>query len=1009
MSYFNDHKFLKLVLSTLAVAILVNFSYAQQENVSISGKVMDASTDKELSWANISILGTNMGAATNEDGSYFISNVPPDTYTFRVTYLGYGKLDSTIVLTGKESININFKLTYGEVIQGEEVVVAAQASGEWSAINKQLSSKTITNIVDESQIKELPDANAAESVGRLPGVSIQRSGGEATKVTIRGLSPKYNAVTVNGVKIPATGSNDRSVDLSLISSNMLNGIEVIKAALPDQDADSFGGTIDLKLTEAKPGASFDFSLKGGYSQYRDIYGNYDYNFSYSNRFLQEKLGIVASLHSEKYDRSADKFSGSYTQTEHPTKGRVIKVSGIGLVEENVTRGRNGGVLFLDYKIPFGKITANSFYNQKNNDGIYNKRTINSESSRQYWDTDVGESSSSIFTNILGVNQNFDWFQYDATFALTSSKYSKPQFYNWRAIMESSVMTDIPDETTHPDSLPGMVNLESPIKLSHIWVNKHDLEENRNSINFNIEAPLRLGNFISGSFKTGVKISWLDRFNDKEQNGRGGLQYGSVPGQVINENDRWGQIDSLLTGFDLASVIDQTGYIPIDFVGEEFDRKEFLDGNHNLEYLFNMDVMRPFTEAYIETKNVFDDPETEFNDSYFRNNAIGSRGYDYHGEETTQAGYLMGTFNLGKKFTFIPGVRWEGFKSTYNGQRFREIISAWQNLEPVDLEDLEIERENDYLLPMVHLQYKPTSWLKIHVARTESVTRPDYNYYAPITHINGYASYIQAANSQIRPAKSINYDLSISIYENKVGLLTISPFTKRVEDNIIPVSFSLHPDISEEIPSGLNIPETWYEQKPEVTTFINNPNSATYSGVELSWNSNFWYLPSVFKGLVLGVNYTYIESSTKYTGYKVVESDSIKNFIPRPGGFDIIEYYKTLVDTSRTGRMLDQPTHVGNLTLGYDYKDFSVRFTYLYQSDISTYIHSANSLFDTFSAEYSRMDMQVKQRINSKIEIYGNYRNMGKTADRSYRSNSTLNPSYIEFYGSTIDIGVGYKF
>ena len=270
MSYFNDHKLLKLVLSKFAVAILVNFSYAQQENVSISGKVMDASTDKELSWANISILGTNMGAATNEDGSYFISNVPPNTYTLRVTYLGYGKLDSTIVLTGKESININFKLTYGEVIQGEEVVVAAQASGEWSAINKQLSSKTITNIVDESQIKELPDANAAESVGRLPGVSIQRSGGEATKVTIRGLSPKYNAVTVNGVKIPATGSNDRSVDLSLISSNMLNGIEVIKAALPDQDANSFGGTIDLKLTEAKPGASFDFSLKGGYSQYRDI-------------------------------------------------------------------------------------------------------------------------------------------------------------------------------------------------------------------------------------------------------------------------------------------------------------------------------------------------------------------------------------------------------------------------------------------------------------------------------------------------------------------------------------------------------------------------------------------------------------------------------------------------------------------------------------------------------------------------------------------------------------------
>tara|TARA_B100001750_G_C15516488_1_gene607652 strand:+ start:1142 stop:4156 length:3015 start_codon:yes stop_codon:yes gene_type:complete len=981
--------------------------YTQQANGSVSGEVTDASTDKVLSWANITIVGTNMGAATNEDGSYYISNVPPGTYTIRATYLGYGKLDSTIVLTGEESININFKLAYGEVLEGEEIVVAAQASGEWSAINKQLSSKTITNIVDETQIKELPDANAAESVGRLPGVAIKRSGGEATKVTIRGLSPKYNTVTVNGVTIPATGANDRSVDLSLISSNMLNGIEVIKAALPDKDANSFGGTIDLKLTEAKPEASFDVSLKGGYSQYRDIYGNYDYDISFSNRFFSNRLGVVASVHSEEYDRSADKFSGSYTQTEHPTKGRVIKVSGIGLVEENVTRRRNGGVLFLDYKIPFGKVTANSFYNQKENNGVYNNRKIDSQNSFQYWDTDVGESSSSIFTNILGINQSFDWIKYDATFALTSSKYTKPGVYRWRAIMESSVMTDIPDETTHPDSLPGMVSLESPIKLSHIWVDKHDLEENRNSVNLNIEAPLRIGNFISGSIKTGAKISWLDRFNDKEQNGRGGLQYGSIVGQVINENGHWGQIDSLLTTADLASVIDQTGYIPIDFVAEEFDREDFLEGNHNLEYLFNLDVMRPLTEAYIRTKDVFDDPTTELNDSFFRNHAIGSRGYDYRGQETTQAGYLMGTFNLGKKLTFIPGVRWEGFKSTYEGQRFREIISAWQNLDPVDLEDLEIERENDFWLPMVHLQYKPTNWLKIHVARTETVSRPDYNYYAPITHINGYASYIQAANSQIRPAKATNYDLSISIYENKVGLLTISPFTKIVEDNIIPVSFYLHPDIKEEMPSGLNIPETWYDQRPNVSTYINNPNNATYSGVELSWNSNFWYLPSVFKGLVLGVNYTYIESSTKYTGYKVVESDSIKSIIPRPG-FDIIEYYKTLVDTSRSGRMLDQPTHVGNLTLGYDYKDFSVRFTYLYQSDISTYIHSVNSLFDTFSAEYSRMDMQVKQRINSKIEIYGNYRNIGKTADRSYRSNSTLNPSYMEFYGSTIDIGIKYR-
>ena len=485
MNYYENNKYCKGVLVLIALVFWPIAAYTQQASGSVSGKVTDTSTGEVLPWANTTIVGTNMGAATDKNGNYYIPNVPPGTYTLRASYLGYGESDQTIVLTYDETLNINFELTYGEVLEGEEIIVTAQASGELSAINQQLGSNTITNIVDESQIKELPDANAAESVGRLPGVAIVRSGGEATKVTIRGLSPKFNAVTVNGVTIPATGANDRSVDLSLISSNMLNGIEVIKAALPDKDANSFGGTIDLKLTEAKPEASFDVSLKGGYSQYRDIYGNYDYDISFSNRFFSNRLGVVASVHSEEYDRSADKFSGKYIQIEHPTKGRVTQVSGIGLVEENVTRRRNGGVLFLDYKLPYGKITANSFYNQKDNNGVYNTRSIKSESGNQYWETDVGKTSSSIFTNILSLNQDFDWIKYNATIALTSSKYIKPEYYRWRAIMQSGVMTAIPDETTHPDSLPGMVSLDSPIMLSHIWVDKHDREENRSSLNLDI--------------------------------------------------------------------------------------------------------------------------------------------------------------------------------------------------------------------------------------------------------------------------------------------------------------------------------------------------------------------------------------------------------------------------------------------------------------------------------------------------------------------------------------------
>ena len=121
-----------------------------------------------------------------------------------------------------ENLKQDFKLV-AVSIEGETVVVTAQASGQNAAINQQLASNTVTNVVSAARIQELPDANAAESVGRLPGVSVLRSGGEGTQIVIRGLQPKYNNVTVDGVRMASSNPNDRSVDLSMISPFPLRG------------------------------------------------------------------------------------------------------------------------------------------------------------------------------------------------------------------------------------------------------------------------------------------------------------------------------------------------------------------------------------------------------------------------------------------------------------------------------------------------------------------------------------------------------------------------------------------------------------------------------------------------------------------------------------------------------------------------------------------------------------------------------------------------------------------
>ena len=80
------------------------------------------------------------------------------------------------------------------------------------------------------KVNDLPEANAAEAVGRLPGVSLERSGGEGNKVIIRGMASKYTMVQIDGVNMTATGQDDRSTDLSMISPYMLEGIELTKSA-----------------------------------------------------------------------------------------------------------------------------------------------------------------------------------------------------------------------------------------------------------------------------------------------------------------------------------------------------------------------------------------------------------------------------------------------------------------------------------------------------------------------------------------------------------------------------------------------------------------------------------------------------------------------------------------------------------------------------------------------------------------------------------------------------------
>ncbi|MBN1302500.1 MAG: TonB-dependent receptor [Melioribacteraceae bacterium] len=965
--------------------------YAQTTG-SIKGKVFDSETGDPLPSANLIIKNTSLGTAADFDGNYYIRSIPAGKYELIARYVGYEEKTINIAIIENRTLNEDIGLEF-KSIEGETIIVTAQAESQIQAINQQLSSNTISNVVSESRIKELPDVNAAESIGRLPGVSIQRSGGEATKVSIRGLSPKYNTVTVNGVKLPATGDWDRSVDLSLISSNMLDGIELKKAITPDMDADAFGGSVDLKIKEAPDEFHFDLSAQGGYTQLQSYYGNYSFTGSVSHRFLDGDLGVIASFNLDNYDRSADKFSANYRQSSKAITGEnIIIISGLGLREETVRRGRTGGSLVLDYKIPSGKVTLNGFYNNLHYDGLYRINDIDVDWNRHYYDLEKRKGNTSIFTGALGIEQDFDWIKYDFSVARTNSYSKNPEDFRWRFGQEGNVFSSLPDENTHPTEIQSMLVIDTLAALQNIWVDATEREENVSSTQLNIQLPFRISQQITGTIKTGAKFRWLDRFNDQEQQGRAGLQYGSGAG---NLSEPFEQIAEQLPSWNLDEVIGDVGFLPIGLVMQNYDRDDFLEGDYDLGFVYDEEKMLVITRALQRTYDVYG------SESAYRNNAIGSRGRDYDGTERYQAGYVMAQLNLGSSITFTPGIRWEGDYSKYNGQRYREIISAWEDQEPGDLDSLTVVRTNDFWLPMFHLKWQPLDWLQVRLAQTKTLTRPDYMQYAPITSIDGFRSTVVAANSKLKPALSSNYDLSVSVYQNYVGLFTVSGFYKSIDDLIISVSYKLHPEVSQ-LP-GLNIPTEWYvKDRPTVYTHINNPFEANYKGFEIDWQTHFWYLPSFLQGLVLNVNYTYIESETTYQGYFLAKGDSLIRERP--------PVYNTILrtDSVRIGRMPDQPTHIANITIGYDFKGFSARLSFLYQTDMSTFVHATNSLFDTFSGDYARLDLTLKQKIGDNLEVFSNFNNLNSRPDRNFRGSVNSNPSYTEYYGFTMDLGVRYR-
>jgi TonB-dependent receptor len=996
MSY-SSHRLLgKTICRCCAALLFVTQSIMAANSGDVKGRVYDRETKDPLPGANVVVKGTSIGAASDINGNYVIRGVPVGSQTLLVSYVGYKSTSLGIAIKEGEQLQQDVYME-PTTLTGETVTITAQAQGQLQAINQQLSSNTIANVVSADRIREIPDANAAESIARLPGISLIRSGGEGQKVTIRGMSPQYNIMMVSGVRMQSTDRDNRSVDLNMIDPNILAGIEVRKALTADMDADAVGGTIDLKIGKAKEELYSSFSLQGGYGSLAETYGNYKVNGLVSDRFFDDKLGVQASGSMDKYNRSSDRLSAAYfTNAQSEIQGGLLKMFLNNVdISDNVTdRKRMGGSLVLDYRLPFGSLMLNNFISSIDEHDIIQQNSLTL--TNYNWS---GYAADNEFTNtVIGnaLQGEFEFFGVNMNLSLSSSitKQRNPGDLRMEIgprtggqnMWGDSLKDDL--SVTPSDLLNAYyVNSGATVIMQRLYTLQRDVDETAQSAAADFTVPFNFTDYLAGNLKFGGKYIHNTRTNDETQ---WGLSLNSdIAGVTF--------IPLLKAQWPDLGIRDDNVIYASFFGDPNYDIGNFLAGKEgvsNSVFYNKISISKIRRLEALAKSNYFVSSFDGQSYPYYFFNAQASTQYDYEFTRHFGAFYAMAEMNLGTYITFLPGIRYERYHYLYDADStFERATQTVLGAQAYDYKTIHWDSTKvGTWFPQIHLRVKPTDWLDLRLASTRSIIYPDYRAVSPYIYFSSAATpqSLRLGNPYLSPAITQNYDVYFSVHEDNVGLFSAGYFYKEIDNLIVPITF-LTRDASK---IHYRMPLA-YSVDTEIRTWINLEKTSYVRGFELDWQTRFWYLPSVLNGLVLNVNYTHINSESFYPYQKSVK---------------VGLFGSKLVDTTRSGRLIDQPNDILNLTMGYDFGGFSARLSFLYQDNVLRSADIKQEELDEYTDAYSRWDFTAYQKLPwvEGLQVYLNVNNITNRPDRLFRS-VLERLSDVQYYGLTADLGVRYSF
>ena len=907
----------------ILTALWIVFSLASpamaQGGGNVKGQVTGANGEV-LPGASVFLKGTTFGVATDLSGNYTLLNVPAGSQTVSINYMGFQPDEKEVTVISGKTVFLNINLKTADLNLGE-VTVTANQEGQRKALNQQRNSDNIKQVISADLMGRYPDLNVAESLQRLPGVTIGRnSSGEGATVQMRGTPGNFTNINVNGEQIMGTQEDgSRNAQLDVIPINVLSSMEVVKTLTPDLDGDAIAGVINMKTpTATSLRTKLSVDLGAGYNNLRSNLNGIG-NISLGKRFLADdknpngKLGIMATGSYFRTKNGYDEIRSQVWEANDYGKGKIYFPTDIRLLYVENQRTRTGTSATIDYNFsPTTSIVANVMYSNHNNELTrYRKRTrmqtarnvlnekgeYTNSRGRGYNEIKAAtEDNSNLNFNIQGETV-IGTVKLDAGVFMNESEFvNRSGIYNF---ITGNIPLSISDISTDYLSASGTDWKNNASLYTYNTVERDWWTTNGKNFTarLNASVPYKIGN-NTAFFKAGAKLKRM-------------------------HNKRFRPDETIVTTYAGAAAAGSL----TNFSGNPEISSDLLDGNTNFGLGVDKDKTIDFLNANLGT-------------SLFPINAGATRNsidsYYYDAVETVSSGYVMNRIQF-NKLMFLVGARIEQTKVDYKGNIIETNADGnWVSTAPN-------RKTNDYIkvLPNIQFKYDLDKSSLIRAALTYGYSRPNFVDLVPGRVISILSETVTDGNPELKPAFATNVDLMYEKYLNNLGIISGGVFYKKINKFQYNSVFALAGNEFE----GAQRYTGWRWFRT-----LNGDDANVY-GVELNVQANLTFLPGILKGLSVLANYTYTHSSAD------------------------AQFRKDL-------RLPGQADHTANGSLSFNHKKFTIQGNLNYNGAYTVLLGDQDAT-DVIRHDRIQIDANASYRITDRISIYAEAQNLTKAPQTDY--------------------------